>query len=85
MKPPAITLSGNPARALQSDRGQAMPPAGEKTMRAQTESVSPIFQNSRRRSPGLVLGILLVLGYFGTAVVLIRDYSAAPSTFDQVA
>jgi len=53
-------------------------------MSAQTESVSPIFQTSRRRSPGLVLGILLMLGYFGTAVVLIRDYSAAPSTFEQL-
>jgi hypothetical protein len=62
-----------------------MQPRGEQTMSAQTESVSRIFQTSRRRSHGLLVGILLVLGYFGSAVVLIRDYSAAPSLFEQVA
>ncbi|HVP60470.1 MAG TPA: hypothetical protein VMT11_07920 [Myxococcaceae bacterium] len=53
-------------------------------MSAQTESVSPLFQTSRRRSHGLLLGIFLVLGYFGSAAVLIRDYSAAPSASVQV-
>jgi len=49
-------------------------------MNARTVTTSaPLFETSRRRSHGLVVGILLVLGYFGTAAVLIRDYSAAPS------
>jgi len=54
-------------------------------MTAPIESVSRIFQTSRRRSHGLLAGILLVVGYFGTAVVLIRDYSVAPSAFEQIA
>ncbi|HUM10074.1 MAG TPA: hypothetical protein VLT82_03890 [Myxococcaceae bacterium] len=54
-------------------------------MTAQTQSASHIFQTSRRRSYGLLLGVLLVLGYFGSAAILIRDYSATPSDFEQVA
>lgn len=54
-------------------------------MNPRTETASPIFQTSRRRSHGLVVGILLVLGYFTTAAVLIRDYSTAPSSVEQVA
>jgi len=49
---------------------------GEKTMNTQIESSSRIFQTSRRRSRGLLVGVLLVVGYFGTAAVLIRDYTA---------
>jgi len=45
-------------------------------MSTETPSPSRIFQTSRRRSHGLLVGVLLVLGYFGSAVVLIRDYSA---------
>jgi len=47
-------------------------------MSAQTESLSNIFKTSRRRSYGLVVGCFLVLGYFGSAAVLIRDYTRAP-------
>lgn len=54
-------------------------------MSPRTVTVSPLFETSRRRSYGLVVGILVVLGYFGTAAVLIRDYSAAPSSVEQVA
>ena len=54
-------------------------------MDARTETTSLLFQTSRRRSHGLVVGILLVLGYFTTAAVLIRDYSAAPASVEQVA
>jgi hypothetical protein len=46
-------------------------------MSTPTQSSSRIFQTSRRRSHGLLLGVLLVLGYFGSAVVLIHDYSDA--------
>ena len=35
-----------------------------------TDTTSRLFQTSRRRSHGLVVGILLVLGYFGTAAIL---------------
>jgi len=45
-------------------------------MNTQIESSSRIFQTSRRRSRGLLVGVLLVVGYFGTAAVLIRDYTA---------
>jgi hypothetical protein len=44
-----------------------------------------LFQTSRRRSHLLALGILLVLGYFGTAAVLISDYSGTPSRVEKVA
>ena len=54
-------------------------------MKAHTETASPLFQTSRRRSHGLVVGVLLVLGYFTTAAVLIRDYSAASPSVEQVA
>lgn len=54
-------------------------------MSPQPESVSHLFQTSRRRSHGLLVGIFLVLGYFGSAAVLIRDYSAPPSSFEQIA
>jgi hypothetical protein len=54
-------------------------------MNTTVQTTSPLFQTSRRRSHGLVVGILLVLGYFGTAAVLIRDYSASPSNVEQVA
>ena len=37
----------------------------------------PLFQTSRRRSHLVVVGILVVLGYFGAATLLIRDYSTA--------
>ncbi len=55
------------------------------TMSPQTESVSNIFQTSRRRSHGLLVGILVVLGYFCGAAVMIRDYSVVPSSVDQIA
>lgn len=54
-------------------------------MSPQTESVSSIFRASRSRSHGLLVGILVVLGYFCGAAVMIRDYSVGPSSFDQVA
>ena len=54
-------------------------------MNPRTDAAFPIFQASRRRSHGLVVGVLLVLGYFTTAAVLIRDYSTAPSSVEQVA
>jgi hypothetical protein len=48
------------------------------------DTTSRLFQTSRRRSHGLVVGILLVFGYFGTAAVLIRDYSvSSPSPVEQ--
>lgn len=50
-----------------------------------TDTASRIFQTSRRRSHGLVVGILLVLGYFGTAAVLISDYSASSPNVARVA
>jgi hypothetical protein len=46
-------------------------------MSPQIPSASRIFQTSRRRSHALLVGVLLVLGYFGSAAVLIRDYSSA--------
>jgi len=55
-------------------------------MTTTVDTASRLFQTSRRRSHGLVVGILLVLGYFGTAAVLIGDYSASPSsTVEQAA
>ena len=54
-------------------------------MTTTVDTASRLFQTSRRRSHGLVVGILLVLGYFGTAAVLIGDYSASPSTVQQAA
>ena len=51
----------------------------------QTESASHIFETSRRRSYGVVVGVLLVIGYFCSAAVLIRDYSAASPSVEQVA
>ena len=54
-------------------------------MIATADTTSPIFQTSRRRSHALVVGILLVLSYFGTAAVLISDYSASPSRVERVA
>jgi len=54
-------------------------------MSAQTASATTIFQSSRRRSHALLVGILLVLGYFGGAAVLIRDYSAPTVNVEQVA
>jgi len=62
------------------------PPAGEMIMSAnQSESASRMFQTSRRRSHGLAVGLLLVLGYLGSAAVLIRDYTAASPSIEQVA
>jgi hypothetical protein len=62
------------------------PPAGENVMSAiQTESASHIFETSRRRSYGVVVGVLLVIGYFCSAAVLIRDYSARSPSVEQVA
>src|SRR5262249_10182699 len=58
-----------PARAP----GRAPPPTGSPPAMTTTDTTSRIFQTSRRRSHGLVVGILLVLGYFGTAAVLISD------------
>jgi hypothetical protein len=49
------------------------------------DTTSRLFQTSRRRSNGLVVGVLLVLGYFGTAAVLISDYSASSPNVEQVA
>ncbi|HEY1335424.1 MAG TPA: hypothetical protein VGF31_14270 [Myxococcaceae bacterium] len=47
---------------------------------------SSLFQTSRRRSHALVVGILLVLAYFGTAAILISDYSAsAPVRVERIA
>ena len=55
-------------------------------MTTTVDTTSRLFQTSRRRSHGLVVGVLLVLGYFGTAAVLIRDYSvSSPSSVEQVA
>ena len=54
-------------------------------MTTTVDTTPRIFQTSRRRSNMLVLGILLVLGYFGTAAVLISDYSATPSRVEKVA
>jgi len=54
-------------------------------MSAQTESATTIFQSSRRRSHALLAGVLLVLGYFGGAAVLIRDYSVPSASVAQVA
>ena len=51
----------------------------------QSESASRMFQTSRRRSHGLALGILLLVGYLGSAAVLIRDYTAASPSVEQVA
>jgi hypothetical protein len=66
---------------------QAMPPpAGVTAMRTiQTESASPIFETSRRRSYAIVVGVLLVIGYFCSAAVLIRDYSTRSPRVEQVA
>lgn len=50
-----------------------------------TDTTSRLFQTSRRRSHGLVVGILLVLGYFGTAAVLISDYSSSSPTVEHLA
>jgi hypothetical protein len=62
------------------------PPAGENTMSpTQIESTSNIFQTSRRRSYGVVVGVLLVIGYFCSAAVLIRDYSSRSPSVEEVA
>jgi hypothetical protein len=62
------------------------PPAGEMIMSAnQSETASRMFQTSRRRSHGLALGVLLVIGYVFGAGVLIRDYTAASPSVEQVA
>ena len=54
-------------------------------MTTTVDTTSRLFQTSRRRSHGLVVGVLLVLGYFGTAVILFRDYSVSwPSSVEQV-
>ena len=49
------------------------------------DTTSPLFQTSRSRSHLLLLGILLVLGYFGTAAVLISNYSGTPTRVEKVA
>ena len=49
------------------------------------DTTSRLFQTSRSRSHMLVLGILLVLAYFGTAAVLIGNYSLASSHVERVA
>lgn len=54
-------------------------------MTTTVDTTPRIFQTSRRRSQGLLLGILLVLGYFGTAAVLISDYSGTPPRVEKVA
>jgi hypothetical protein len=54
-------------------------------MSAQTASATTIFRSSRRRSHGLLAGVLLVLGYFGVAAVLIRDYSVPTVSVDRIA
>lgn len=55
-------------------------------MTTTADTASRLFENSRRRSHGLVLGILLVLGYFGAAAILISDYSSSSrSRVEQVA
>jgi len=55
-------------------------------MTTTVDTTSRPFQTSRGRSHGFLVGILLVLGYFGTAAVLIRDYSvSSPSSVEQVA
>jgi len=46
-------------------------------MSTRNETASRIFQTSRRRAHGLLVGVILVLGYFGSAAVLISDYSSA--------
>jgi|GEM_PF-409706 len=51
----------------------------------QSETASRMFQTSRRRSHGLALGVLLVIGYVFGAGVLIRDYTAASPSVEQVA
>jgi hypothetical protein len=62
-----------------------LPPTGDTIMIATVDTTSRIFQTSRRRSHALVVGILLVLGYFGIAAVLISDYSASHSRVERVA
>jgi hypothetical protein len=55
-------------------------------MTTTVDTTSRLFQTSRRRSHGLVVGILLVLAYFGTAAILISDYSSsAPTRVEQAA
>ena len=55
-------------------------------MTTETETASSrLFETSRRRSSLLVVGILVVLGYFCAAAVLIRDYSTRSPSVEQVA
>jgi len=49
-------------------------------MTTQTQSVSSIFQNSRRRSNALLAGVMLAVGYLGGAALLIRDYTVQSSS-----
>lgn len=49
-------------------------------MIAPTQSVSSIFQTSRRRSNALLAGVMLAVGYLGGAALLIRDYTVQSST-----
>ena len=51
-------------------------------MSTKNETASRIFQTSRRHASGLLLGVLLVVGYFASAAVLIRDYSSATVVTD---
>ncbi len=51
----------------------------------QSETASRMFQTSRRRSHGLTVGFLLVLGYLCSAAVLIREYTAPSPSVEQVA
>jgi hypothetical protein len=55
------------------------------TMTSQIETTSRIFETSRRRSHTLLVGILVVVGYFCAAAVLIRDYSTRAPGVEQVA
>jgi len=52
-------------------------------MSTKNETASRIFHSSRRRASGLLVGVLLVVGYFGSAAILIRDYSTASAAFRQ--
>ena len=51
-------------------------------MSTKNETASRIFHSSRRRASGLLVGVLLVVGYFGSAAILIRDYSSATVVTD---
>lgn len=57
-------------------------PPKETTMSTKNETASRIFHSSRRRASGLLVGVLLVVGYFGSAAILIRDYSSATVVTD---